>query len=48
MGFLTRTGSGGMHAHEPILSVVIGSCNQLNPLKFTLLALRDQQPDLPH
>ncbi len=29
------------------LSIVIASCNQLNSLKFTLLALRDQMPDIP-
>jgi GT2 family glycosyltransferase len=35
-----------MKPHGPILSVVITSCNQLNHLKFTLLALRDQTPDV--
>ena len=37
-----------MNTPGPILSVVLGSCNQLNLLKFTLLALRDQKPDVPH
>jgi GT2 family glycosyltransferase len=37
-----------MNTPGPLLSVVIGSCNQLNTLKFTLLALLDQKPDIPH
>ncbi len=35
-----------MTPHGPILSVVLTSHNQLNPLKFTLLSLKDQAPDL--
>lgn len=31
----------------PVISVILGSRNQLGPLKFTLLALRDQKPDIP-
>lgn len=30
----------------PMLSVIVTSCNQLNHLKFTLLALKDQSPDV--
>lgn len=37
-----------MKSHGPILSVIISSCNQLDALKFTLLSLRDQTPDIPH
>ena len=37
-----------MHTPGPILSVVLSSHNQLNQLKFTLLALRDQAPDVAH
>ncbi len=36
-----------MTAPETMLSVIVASCNQLNALKFTLLSLKDQQPDLP-
>lgn len=36
-----------MHGPGKTLSIVIASCNQLNSLKFTLLALRDQMPDIP-
>ena len=32
----------------PVLSIVLSSCNQLKPIKFTLLALMDQAPDIPH
>lgn len=31
----------------PVISVIIGTHNQLGPLKFTLLALRDQKPAVP-
>lgn len=37
-----------MNTPGPILSVVLSSRNQLNSLKFTLLSLRDQAPDIPH
>jgi len=37
-----------MSAPAPILSVVVPSCNDLNMLKFTILALLDQRPDVPH
>jgi len=36
-----------MTAPETVLSVIVASCNQLNAMKFTLLSLKDQAPDLP-
>ena len=36
-----------MCAPETILSIILTSRNQLNALKFSLLALLDQQPDVP-
>ena len=37
-----------MKAQRPLLSVVLTSRNQLNALKFTLLSLRDQVPQVPY
>ena len=37
-----------MKAQRPLLSVVLTSRNQLNALKFTLLSLRDQAPEVPY
>jgi len=37
-----------MTSPGPILSVVLCTRNQLNHLKFTLLSLQDQAPDIPH
>ena len=37
-----------MQSPGPVVSVVLSSCNQLKQIKFTLLALMDQKPDIPH
>ncbi len=37
-----------MVAPVPALSIIITSRNQLNPLRFSLLSLQDQQPDIPY
>jgi len=37
-----------MTTPAPILSIVVASSNQLNSLKFTLLTLRDQPPQVPY
>ena len=37
-----------MIAPRPIFSILLTTCNQLNSLKFTLLALKDQAPAVEH
>jgi GT2 family glycosyltransferase len=36
-----------MSVPDTMLSIIMTSCNQLGPLKFSLLALLDQQPEVP-